>query len=184
MAKAPTSILEKSCIAVGILLIVAAGIYLYSYTADQYDTDPKPAYYSEFPITGKYFEIETVDTGFVQSENDETLYPSATIRLNPSSTQTGAIRVFFRSNVGESVHESKVVGDSDTLEIKNGKFSNGSNEITLQCTKGLANMADFYGYKSQDESRWVLKVRESNDASNTKNFVDLTQAAIEPLILD
>ena len=158
MEKKKSSLIEYVSMAIAVLLLLSLAIYFVTYTTTHTKIVSEPIYQSNVPAEGKYAAVDSITTHWV--EINEALYPVAVITLDPSKSRSGSLRIFFRTNVGALADISKIVGDSNTSKFKDGLFENGESTITVQCTKGFANMAEFLGYKAQDDSRWVIEISD------------------------
>ena len=181
MANKKSSPFEYVSMAIAMLLLISLAVYFVAYTKTHTNIVSEPVYVSNVPSMGKYAAVESITTHWI--ENNGGYYPVAVISLDPSMSKSGSIRTFFRTNVGALADTSKIVGDSNTFKFKDGLFQNGLSEMTVQCTKGLSNMADFLGYKAQDDSRWEIEIREANGESHrASDFTKLTHAPIDPIL--
>jgi hypothetical protein len=183
MAKKKSSPIEYVSMAIAVLLLLSLAIYFVVYTSTHTKIVSEPVYVTNVPVEGKYAAVDSITTHWV--EKNDAFYPSAVITLNPSKSNSGSLRTFFRTNVGALADASKVVGDSNTYNFKDGVFENGESTITVQCTKGLSNMAEFLGYKAQDDSRWVIEIREGKSGSrSSSDFSELAHAPISPTLAE
>lgn len=169
--------------AIAVLLLLSLAIYFVIYTTTHSEIVSEPIYVSNVPVEGKYAAVDSITTHWV--DINEALYPVAVITLDPSKSKSGSLRTFFRTNVGALADVSKVVGDTNTYRFEDGLFENGESSITVQCTKGLSNMAEFLGYKAQDDSRWVVEIREGKGVSRSSlNFSELAHAPISTTLAE
>lgn len=179
--KAKSSTLEKASVLAAILILVAIAVYLVSYYFKHSNLQAEPAYAANIPASGNVARIQSITTGWVKREADDTIYPVGTITLDPSLSQSGSLRVFFMKDVGVGLADAKTIGDSDTFEVTHGLFANGTNSLTVTCTKGLPSMSDFFGYCAQEETRWTLEVLEPKAGSS--EFVKFARAPIDTVLL-
>jgi len=183
MEKKKSSPIEYVSIAIAMLLLLSLAVYFVVYTSTHTKIVSEPIYASNVPAEGKYAAIDSITTHWVEA-NDE-FYPTAVITLDPSKSKSGSLRTFFRTNVGALADISKVAGDSNTHKFKDGLFENGESSITVQCTQGLSSMADFLGYKAQDDSRWVIEILEGGGGSrSSSDFSELAHAPIFPTLAE
>jgi hypothetical protein len=183
MVKKKTSPIEYAGMAIAVLLLLSLVVYFVVYTNTHSNIVSDPVYVSNVPVEGKYAAIDSVTTHWVES--DEAYYPVAVITLDASTNKSGSLRTFFRRNVGALADVSKVVGDSNTYKFKDGLFENGGSTITVQCTKGFTNMAEFLGYKAQGDARWEIEIREGKGGSRkASEFTVLAHAPIDPVVFE
>lgn len=183
MAKKKSSPIEYVSMAIAVLLLLSLAIYFVIYTTTHSDIVSEPIYVSNVPVEGKYAAVDSITTHWV--DINDALYPVAVITLDPSKSKSGSLRTFFRTNVGALADVSKVVGDTNTHRFEDGLFENGESTITVQCTKGLSNMAEFLGYKAQDDSRWVIEISEGKGVSrSSSNFSELAHAPISTTLAE
>ena len=169
--------------AIAVLLLLSLAIYFVVYTTNHTNIISEPVYVTNIPTEGKYAAVDSITTHW--AEKDDAFYPVAVITLDPSKSKSGSLRTFFRTNVGALADVSKVVGDSNTYKFKDGLFENGESTITVQCSKGLSNMAEFLGYKAQDDSRWEIEIREGKGGSRSAaDFTKMAHAPIDPTLAD
>ncbi|MEO1858039.1 MAG: hypothetical protein ABGY95_11850, partial [Rubritalea sp.] len=178
-----TSSIEYVCMAVAVFILLWLAVYFVIYTSSHTTIVNEPVWMTNAPIEGKYAAIESITTHWV--EKNEAYHPVAVITLDPSKSKSGSLRTLFRTNVGALADVSKVIGDSNTSKFESGLFENGESTITVQCTKGFANMSEFLGYKAQDDSRWQIEIREGKGGSRSaSDFEKLAHAPIDPVIFD
>ena len=183
MAKKKSTPFEYISMAIAVLLLVSLAISFVAYTNTHTNIVSEPVYVTNVPTEGKYAAVDSISTHWVQL--DEVFYPVAVITLDPSKSKSGSLRTLFRTNVGALADVSKIVGDSNTYKFKDGLFEHGKNSITIQGTKGLADMAEFLGYKAQDDSRWQIEISEGKGGSrSTSDFTKLAHAPIDPTLAE
>ncbi|MFC4995234.1 hypothetical protein [Rubritalea tangerina] len=181
MAKSSYSKLDIVGIILAMLFLLGLALWFTQYAQKHTGFVTSAAYLSSVPAEGKHIHVDSIESYWIKRNGK--VYPAAKITISPQSS-TGALRTFFRSNVGDTPKPSKVVGDSNTLRVKDGKFSNDSHTIEVVCTKGLESEADFLAYRNQDDYRWVIELREAKEGSRSaSDFNSLAQAPISPLIL-
>jgi hypothetical protein len=182
--KTPNSLIEKISIGAAILILIALAAFFVSYFYGSYEVTRKPSYASNLPAKGQYASVETIETHWEVDSVTKKVFPYATITLG-SKSQTGSLRALFCKNKSLNDLEQKVVGDPHTLKFTQGKFENGSNSITIKCSQGLPDLAEFLSYKDQDLYRWTIRVRESSATQGrTSDFTALANAPIEPTLLE
>ena len=181
MEKKKSSPIEYVSMSIAVLLLLSLAIYFVVYTKRHTNIVSEPVYVTNVPVEGNYAAVESITTHWV--EQNDSFFPVAIITLDPSKSKSGALRTFFRSNVGALADVSKVVGDSDTTKFNNGLFENGASTITVQCTKGFPSMAEFLGYKAQNDSRWQIEILEGKgDSRRAADFTTLAHAPVEPIL--
>ena len=164
-------------------LLVALGVGAFNYTRNHGNAVNRPPFVGELPATGVYVGIDEVETYWKENTRGQ-LVPVATITLG-SLDSDGTLRVLFKSNVGNNFEPSNYIGDSNTLKITGGSFSNGTKSVTIQCTKGFGDLASFLGYKAMEDTRWVVELREAApETRKASEFQALTHRAIEPILLE
>lgn len=164
-----------------VLILAGLAFWFVRYIGSHSDVYSEEPYVANTPAAGEAAHIQSISTGWKSAEWADTVFPTATIKLDSSKSSSGELRVLFKKDVGIGESESKSIGDSNTLKVTAGKFSNGKNEITITCTKGLDGMADFLAYQSQTHHRWIIEVLEQ--PSGKSNFEAFAQAPIEPVII-
>jgi len=181
----PKSALEKIATLICYLLILGVFTYLIYYTSNQHDFNTVKSYESNVPSDGEYANIEKIETWWEEPSSNNTkfgivLVPSATITLGPNS-KSGVIRSVFYSDEEGLQGKFRPKGDPFTNEFKDGKFlETGTNQVTIYGTDGFKEMAHFMFYKSQDETRWTIDVKEAPSAqTDLTGFNSLALAPIE-----
>ncbi|WP_018968904.1 hypothetical protein [Rubritalea marina] len=184
MTKPQTTAKDFLFIGLSGLLLLALGLGALYYLSSIGNMTALEPYESDIPAEGQWLHIDAIETYWITNAKEEVI-PVATITIDSNHNSDGTLRVLFKSNIGDANEVSKYVGDSNTLAITGGKFPNGSNTITIQCTKGLENMADYLGYKSQPFMRWVVELREAApNANRATDFSELTHAPLNPVMLE
>lgn len=174
--------LEKCSVAFALLLLIGGVVYFVNYFFSHSDVKFEEPYTTNTPVTGNVAHVESITTGWVKEEAVETIYPTGTITLDPAKSKSGSIRVLFKKDVGVGLDKETIIGDSNSFKVTNGLFDNGTNTVTITCTKGLPNMAEFLGYCSQDNFRWTIVALEPK--ADSSEFVEFAHAAIDTVILE
>lgn len=186
--KVPTSAFEKLSLVIVAIILVALAAGFLNYINNHCDVQTEDSYATNIPVEGQFASIESITTAWMKKTDDqkaELLLPSATITLDSSNSQSGALRVLFFSLEKNADGSYKAAGDSATLSFTNGKFSNGSSTITVKGTAGIESMAELLGYRDQDEERWTIEIREAGSSSAAANdFIKLGHAPIDPLLTE
>lgn len=179
--------IEKMATLVCYLAIIGVFAYLVMYASRQHDFDTAKSYETNTPVQGQYASIGKIETWWSKPMGSNTKFgivivPSATITLDPDST-SGVIRSVFYSSEEGLLGQLKPKGDPFTHEFSNGTFlESGTNQITIYGTDGFDNLAHYNFYRSQDETRWTVEVREAPPtSSNTDSFKPLATAPVEPI---
>ncbi len=190
---APTVIIEKSNPIEKIMMtlcfvgILAFGAYFISYFYDKFEIETEKEWASNIPNKGEYASIDKVETWWTVPQISNTkfevkLVPAATITLSNDS-KTGILRAIFFSYEENIRGDKRAKGDPFPLPFVDGKFiATGSNSITIYGTDGYTDLSSFEYYRTQDEDRWTISIREA-EAGETEanNFEELGHAPIEPI---
>lgn len=172
--RAPLVGIEKLGLALfGVLLIGGGGLVAYSV----YSRLPKKAPLGSevsYPIRGTKVEVTEVETFWrepIRSGDDKdsartevAMIPVARISVGPSS-QTGALRFFYRDDRKQSI------GDARTLAVSGGKFTEtGSNVAEFAGTAGFNEMGMYAAYSTGQQEPWHLEILEgpSTDAPSSE----------------
>lgn len=174
--------LEKCSVAFALLLFVGVVVYFVNYFFSHSDVKFEEPYATNTPVTGSVAHVESITTGWIKKEGVETVYPTGTITLDSAKSKSGSIRVLFKKNVGTGLSKEATVGDSNSFKITNGLFENGTNTVTLTCTKGLPNMAEFLGYCAQNDFRWTIVALEPK--ADSSEFSEFAHAPIDTVIVE
>lgn len=181
------SSLENIAIRFCYISIVAVFTYLIIYASKQHNFDPSKPYASNTPAKGEYASVESIETWWSEPAGKNAklgvlLVPSATITLS-SDSKSGVIRSVFFSYEESLLGQLKPKGDPLTHEFIDGKFlESGTNQITIYCTDGYEDLAHYAFYRSQDEKRWTIEVREAPSIqTSVDGFKPLANAPIEPI---
>lgn len=162
-------------------LLITLGVGAFNYVHTHGHAVNTPPFVGEMPATGIYVHVDTVETYWKKNTRGQ-FVPVADITLG-SQDNDGTLRVIFKSNIGNNFESSNYVGDSNTIQITGGKFSNGTKSMTILCTKGLSSLSEFLGYKSIDDIRWVVEFREAApETRKASEFQVLTHRPIEPVL--
>jgi hypothetical protein len=169
------------------LAIVGIFTYLIIYVSKQHNFDTSKVYATNTPVRGDYANVESIETWWSKPAGKNTkfgviLVPSATITLGLGS-KSGVIRSVFYSSEEGLLGKLKPKGDPFTHQFDDGKFIiTGTNQITIYGTDGYDEIAHFAFYRSQDEKRWAIEVKEAPSVrSNVNSFKSLANAPIEPI---
>lgn len=169
------------------LAIVGVFTYLIIYASKQHNFDTSKSYEANTPASGDYATIESVETWWSEPVGNNTkfgvvLVPSATITLG-SDSKSGVIRSVFYSYEEGLNGQLRPKGDPLTHEFVDGRFlETDSNQITVHSTDGYRELAHFLFYRSQDEKRWTIEVKEaSSSQTQPDGFKPLAIAPIEPV---
>ncbi len=186
-AKEPRTPAEKIATVACYLAIVGVFTYLIIYASKQHDFDNTKGYETNTPAKGDYANVEQIETWWSKPDGNNTkfgvvLVPSATITLD-SNSKSGVIRSVFYSSEEGLLGKLRAKGDPFTHEFTDGKFiESGTNQVTIYGTDGYEELAHFAFYKSQDEKRWTLEVKEAPSIKTDVNsFKSLANAPIEPI---
>ncbi len=186
-AKDEKSPAEKIATLACYLAIVALFTYLIMYASNQHDFSTAMGYEANTPVDGDYASVEKIETWWSKPAGNNTkfgviLVPSATITLGENS-KSGVTRSVFYSYEEGLIGELRPKGDPFTHEFKDGKFlESGTNQITIHGTDGYSELAHFMYYRSQDENRWTVDVKEApSTQTDINSFKSLAQAPIEPI---
>ncbi|MGJ8672659.1 hypothetical protein [Rubritalea sp.] len=182
--KTPSSLIEKISMAAAVLLLVAVASFFISYFYKSYEVTSEASYADNLPATGKFAGIESIVTHWQEDPITKKVFPYATIALEPDST-SGSLRALFGKNKDLNDLDQTVIGDPHTLQFSQGKFNNGTNTITIKCSQGLSDLAEYLGYKDQELYRWTIRVSESSkDQQSSSAFSALAHAPIEPKLVE
>jgi hypothetical protein len=169
------------------LAILGVFSYLIIYASEQHNFDTTKGYQSNTPVKGDYANVEKIETWWSKPVGNNAKFgilfvPSATITLD-SSSGSGVIRSVFYSYEEGLLGKLRPKGDPFTHEFVNGKFlESGNNQITIHGTDGFEKLSSFLFYRSQDENRWTVEVREAPSTQNEVNsFLPLANAPIDPI---
>jgi hypothetical protein len=169
------------------LAILGVFSYLIIYASEQHNFDTTKGYESNTPVKGDYANVEKIETWWSKPVGNNAKFgilfvPSATITLD-SSSGSGVIRSVFYSYEEGLLGKLRPKGDPFTHEFVNGKFlESGNNQITIHGTDGFEKLSSFLFYRSQDENRWTVEVREAPSTQNEVNsFLPLANAPIDPI---
>jgi hypothetical protein len=186
-AKFDKSPVEKMATVFCYLAIVGVFTYLIIYASKQHNFDTSKSYEANTPASGDYATIESVETWWSEPVGNNTkfgvvLVPSATITLG-SDSKSGVIRSVFYSYEEGLNGQLRPKGDPLTHEFVDGRFlETDSNQITVHSTDGYRELAHFLFYRSQDEKRWTIEVKEaSSSQTQPDGFKPLAIAPIEPV---
>lgn len=168
--------------AFALLLLAGIAAYFVSYFFSHSDAKFEEPYATNTPVTGNVAHIESITTGWITKEGSDTVYPTGTITLDSTKSNSGTIRVLFKKDVGAGLRAPATIGDSNSFKVSNGLFANGTNSVTITCTKGLTNTAEFLGYCAQDESRWTIVALEPQ--ADSSEFTEFAHAPIETVMLE
>ena len=169
--------------------IVALFAYLINYASKQHDFDTEPSFATNVPVSGEFASIVNIEAWWEKPSNTTKvkygviLIPVAKITLGDDA-KSGSIRTFFFNPANELIDREAVrKGDSITSEFRDGKFlETGTNEITIYATDGFEEEAHYNYYRSQDDERWTIQIREAgSNQTSTNDFKYLAQAPIEPV---
>lgn len=178
---------EKIMMTLCFMGLIAFGAYLISYFYDKFDVQTEKEWASNIPVKGEYASITKVETWWTVPQNNNTkfgvkLVPSVKITLG-SDSKSGILRAVFYTYEEVSKNEKRAKGDPFPLHFVDGKFiDTGKNTITIYGTDGYTDISSFEYYRTQNEDRWTISLREAA-AGETKaeNFVELGHAPIEPI---
>ncbi|MFT5633034.1 MAG: hypothetical protein ACI9SQ_000744 [Rubritalea sp.] len=169
------------------LAILGVFSYLIIYASEQHNFDTTKGYQSNTPVKGDYANVEKIETWWSKPVGNNAKFgilfvPSATITLD-SSSGSGVIRSVFYSYEEGLLGKLRPKGDPFTHEFVNGKFlESGNNQITIHGTDGFEKLSSFLFYRSQDENRWTVEVREAPSTQTEVNsFLPLANAPIDPI---
>ena len=184
MPKKPTTTIEKAAISAAMLALVLLAIFFVRYFYGEYDVTSEASYADNLPVDGQHASILSINTHWQQDPETKKVYPYATIQISPASN-SGTLRALFYQNKSLNDFSQTVVGDPHTLSFSKGKFSNGTDTITIKCSQGIYNLAEYLGYSDQDEYRWTINVRESSGlAKNSSDFSPLAHSPIVPTLVE
>jgi len=145
-----------------VLVIGAASIVIYS--LGRLPTETARVKSTDFPIKGKQFSIASADTycraPVTDGKNPDVirrgtvLIPVVKITTADGS---GAIRVIFRNNDGESI------GDIVTRTVQNGQ------SLEIAATAGFDDIGMHAAYRTGETKPWIVEVDEAPTADAANN---------------
>jgi|GEM_PF-2466756 len=169
------------------LAIFGIFTYLIIYASRQHDFDTTKTYETNTPAKGDYANVAEIETWWSKPVGNNTkfgviLVPSATITLDPDS-KSGVIRSVFYSSEEGLLGKLRPKGDPYTHVFVDGKFlESGTDQITIYGTDGYDELAHFIFYRSQDENRWTIEVKEAPSTQTEINsFKPVAHAPIDPI---
>jgi hypothetical protein len=127
------------------------------------------------PLQGQFITIAEAATGWRdRAESDraraeEVVLPTVSVKLDPSRSKQGFLRVEFIDTDG------KIRGDIATVEFAGGRFKDNGRgeklsadgtEVTVTGTVGFNSRSLFTVYLAGEETRWSIRLREGPDYSN------------------
>lgn len=185
---------EKICTALCALFLIGLGVFYFNYVADHIDIKTEDEWVTNIPVEGEFANITSISTWWAEPVDKVKLgiklVPTATITLGENS-KSGVLRVIFFSSEEGLNGNRRAKGDPVPLVIKDGKFHNGKNSITIQCTDGFSSIAEFNAYRHQNlrpeeahepEKRWNVTIKEASSIhTSTSDYKELGHAPIEPL---
>jgi hypothetical protein len=155
--------IEKIAISALCAVLALGAILTLIHFSNRVPTRPLIREEVDFPVSGKIVEITGAETYWREpittGEKAEVvrrgtkLIPVLKLSL---SSNSGAIRVFFRNE------EGLVVGDGITRTVK------GESEVTVAATAGFEDVGMHTAYRTGDGKRWVVQVFEAPDATSPR----------------
>ena len=179
--------LEKIMVPLCFLGLIGFAVFFISYLNDKFDVKQDHDWASNIPAKGKYVSIDRVDTWWTVPQSNNTkfgvkLVPAVTITLG-SDSKSGTLRAVFYSYEEGINGEPRAKGDPFPLPFVDGKFvATGKNQVTLYGTDGYKDLSSFEYYRTQNEDRWTISIREAaSGETNANKFNEVGHAPIEPI---
>ena len=172
--KTPITKLEKGTLVALILLLIGATALGLSTFYDHAPEGTLMVFDQDFPIEGKIVSVAEIETYWrkpvrkgVNADRvklNARLIPCARVRLTGGGD--AALIFSFRDS------EKKLIGDSISLAVVNGKFTrSGTEEIFINSTAGFTDFADINSLINGDVPPWSLLLTEG-EPGQTPSFKD------------
>ena len=172
--KTPITKLEKGSLVALILLLIGATALGLSTFYDHAPEGTLMVFDQDFPIEGKIVSVAEIETYWrkpvrkgVNADRvklNARLIPCARVRLTGGGD--AALIFSFRDS------EKKLIGDSISLAVVNGKFTrSGTEEIVINSTAGFTDFADINSLINGDVPPWSLLLSEG-EPGQTPSFKD------------
>ncbi len=183
----PNTQAEKFATIFCYIALVGIFTFLIIYASEQHNFDTSKPYAGNTPVEGEFANVASIETWWSEPIGKKArlgviLVPSATITLD-SDSKSGVLRSVFYSDEEGLLGQLRPKGDPFTHEFLDGKFlESGTNQITIQGTDGFEKLAHYEYYRSQDDTRWTIEVKEAATIQTSiDGFKSLANAPIEPI---
>ena len=161
------SLVEKLALAAIAVLLIGAATWLLRSFQKNIPTSPSAVDKITFPVKGQYSSIIDAATFWREPRRGGPAADSAraearlipVLKLKIQGPGQGALRVFFRNELGDPI------GDSITRPFSNGRFTaNDSPEIEIPATAGFDDEGMYAAYRASRTTPWRIHIYEGPDA--------------------